>query len=576
MPWRNVDSNLYKLDIEDARIDLRARIFRECEAMAAYMASRGFPASETIKDRIGILDVGIGRRAEIPMGALLDLHGALSEIIKPAIPRTVELLHWDAHQNRWWNKLAPVSAIRHLLGATAFFLALFFLAVTILAGNEEAIRAGLFSAGGIGEILSVTLFLGTLAGLGACFSVLYDARKYVVEGTYDPRIGSNYAIRILLGVVSGILLAQIMLDQVMTQESEARAIYGATLLALLGGFASQFVYTVLNKLVDAAGSVFEQERAAEMKARERAIIIESQEKSSREQVLRTVAAVGLAAELEAAETPEKRKTVIERLIRTASGTPAMEGVAQAAGAAGAGLAALDRSAAAVAFGRTVVDLLPPERAQRARAALDTVEAQIRDARVLARVLRSGDLVGEAARIAADRAERKGDGMSYLGRGFVQLTFRENYRKFARALGEPLEDDPDRAADPDIAAEVLALGMSRVGYRHPKLVLKRYGFGDGLDFERAREIVNADTDPSRSGMRQPSVSASVGAPVATTEACRCSSRTRRQHRGWAPRNTLDRGDTWLQRVTGQPRNRLCRGTMTVDLAHAGSGPGPHAV
>ncbi len=98
------------------------------------------------------------------------------------------------------------------------------------------------------------------------------------------------------------------------------------------------------------------------------------------------------------------------------------------------------------------------------------------------------------RYEANRSnEKPGDGKRFLGRGFVQLTFRENYRKFARALNVPLEDDPDRAADPDLAADILALGMSRVGYRSPRFVLKRYGFGSAFDFEQARAIVNADVN-----------------------------------------------------------------------------------
>ncbi|WP_186827150.1 N-acetylmuramoyl-L-alanine amidase [Shimia ponticola] len=89
--------------------------------------------------------------------------------------------------------------------------------------------------------------------------------------------------------------------------------------------------------------------------------------------------------------------------------------------------------------------------------------------------------------------KKGDGKKFKGRGFVQLTFRENYAKFSKSLGINLETDPDRAADPEIAAKVLVLGMDRMGYRSPKLVLKKYGVDGAFDFEAARQIVNADTN-----------------------------------------------------------------------------------
>ncbi|MEY8830528.1 glycoside hydrolase family 19 protein [Sedimentitalea sp. XS_ASV28] len=53
----------------------------------------------------------------------------------------------------------------------------------------------------------------------------------------------------------------------------------------------------------------------------------------------------------------------------------------------------------------------------------------------------------------------GDGWRYRGRGFLQLTGKDNYTRYGDAIGEDLVANPDRAADPDvcwlIAAEYFA-------------------------------------------------------------------------------------------------------------------------
>jgi hypothetical protein len=51
--------------------------------------------------------------------------------------------------------------------------------------------------------------------------------------------------------------------------------------------------------------------------------------------------------------------------------------------------------------------------------------------------------------------RRGDGARYHGRGFIQLTGRANYRNYGKKLGFPLEDDPDLALKPEVAAAVFA-------------------------------------------------------------------------------------------------------------------------
>lgn len=79
----------------------------------------------------------------------------------------------------------------------------------------------------------------------------------------------------------------------------------------------------------------------------------------------------------------------------------------------------------------------------------------------------------------------GDGYRYRGRGALQLTFRNNYRRFGALTGLPLEDFPDLAAEPGDSV-VIALAFFKEGNVNHYI--------DAGNFKAARGITNAG-DPN---------------------------------------------------------------------------------
>lgn len=95
------------------------------------------------------------------------------------------------------------------------------------------------------------------------------------------------------------------------------------------------------------------------------------------------------------------------------------------------------------------------------------------------------------------------GQTYYGRGYVQLTWRDNYRNMSKVLGLSGENDLEwhaqRALDPDIAYDVMDYGMMHGSFRPPNK-LDTYFNDIEDDPYGAREIINGDKSkvPSWSG------------------------------------------------------------------------------
>lgn len=81
----------------------------------------------------------------------------------------------------------------------------------------------------------------------------------------------------------------------------------------------------------------------------------------------------------------------------------------------------------------------------------------------------------------------GDGVRFYGRGYVQLTWRTNYRRAGIELGVDLVNEPDLALHPAHAADIMFRGMREGWFTGKK-------FGDylndrGTDWFACRRIIN---------------------------------------------------------------------------------------
>lgn len=103
-------------------------------------------------------------------------------------------------------------------------------------------------------------------------------------------------------------------------------------------------------------------------------------------------------------------------------------------------------------------------------------------------------VKEAYWLSEDWRKRNLRYYPWYGRGYVQLTWEENYKAMDKDLGlnGVLAKDPDKALDPMIAAKVLVNGMTKGKYDGQGRGLKVFlpcDIGTVEQFRQARRTVN---------------------------------------------------------------------------------------
>lgn len=241
---------------------LARQLRQECEAMLRFALGQGIPLTP---DTIA-LTPPLDRPEPATLPEVAALHGRLAQVIAPASPRTVWLLENDPYRRSILGGFGALPNIRRMLIATLLFLGLFILTSLSDQVNDQTVARDMLELGGL-ELLLVLTFMVCAAGLGACFHALYTAHGYVTKGTYDPRYDSSYWIKIVLGIVAGLLLSQVIpVDQKTAQDVSMTK----PLLALVGGFSAELVNTILQRLVQTIQSLFKGDPAEAQEAKDKA------------------------------------------------------------------------------------------------------------------------------------------------------------------------------------------------------------------------------------------------------------------------------------------------------------------
>lgn len=174
---------------------------------------------------------------------LSEVHFRLCKLIAPVVPQGTR---YSIDTAKWYHFLGDAPAIV----STMLLVTLAFLFAFIYIGGNEYVTAELLETGLLYrnplENWLVGLTYMSAAGLGACLYNLHAMYGYIVSRTYDPAYQSSYWVRLIIGIVSGFVLAEVF-----TIDISGDLKFDKPLLAFLGGFSSDAVEAILRRLVDA-------------------------------------------------------------------------------------------------------------------------------------------------------------------------------------------------------------------------------------------------------------------------------------------------------------------------------------
>jgi hypothetical protein len=322
----------------DTRSWLRDRLLHECEAMATHALSSGVKVPEPVVRALAVavaqavpggakVAAGGGSDSRIenqrtgndtpqphwPDDGLRQLafaHNRLVELVAPATPRTIQYLYGHLQRPGVWRFLGRVPFVRRSMFAAILFLLGFVLIrvspyVNVLPESGNSLESAEW------PLLLQELYYLTAAGLGALFAMLFEVNRCTLKAAFDPIHEPVYWTRFALGLIAGVLLAELV------PADSSKPIYHGVAkptLALLGGFSASVVYRILIHLRNTVESFILPGSNDELDPQGRTVRGELPDTAARDRLKVLAGLIALQRRLGSGATPEQLQEEIDGLL----------------------------------------------------------------------------------------------------------------------------------------------------------------------------------------------------------------------------------------------------------------------
>ena len=184
---------------------------------------------------------------------LINAHNLLAKNIAPATPKSIAYSKKLYEKEKDKSFLSKLPLVRNLI-----FLALFFLLTFIISGlsplvNNDSLDEGVLSNHGTSLLVNLG-FLASVSGLGVVFYLLKSVSTSVKQGTLVPEDTIYYIALIILGLISGLMSSEVL--SLYTDNPDKINLINKSVLALIGGFSSDGIFTILQGIITKMKSFF--------------------------------------------------------------------------------------------------------------------------------------------------------------------------------------------------------------------------------------------------------------------------------------------------------------------------------
>ncbi|GFD97250.1 hypothetical protein KUL156_56150 [Alteromonas sp. KUL156] len=227
--------------------DVYPKVFKELITEINNMLSYAIYNGITINTEVNSLIESKG------LNDLINAHNILVKNIAPATPKSIEYTKKLRSEGQSKSIFSKLPIVRNLILLALSFLILFIVTALSPNVNNNSLDKGLMNNSGLPLLLNLS-YLASVAGLGVIFYLLKRVSDSIKNSTMVSEESISYLAQIVLGIIAGLIMSEII--SFYTKSPEDINLFNKGILALIGGFSSEAIFSILQGIIDRVKSIF--------------------------------------------------------------------------------------------------------------------------------------------------------------------------------------------------------------------------------------------------------------------------------------------------------------------------------